>query len=115
MVDSSADPEAPAGLSDSPALADALENERFRKFLDHVPFAVENFPHLLARQLAAFKIVRRDEAYIFVRLQTGIHDHDGNLGLHGVIDWTNQRLRIQWRENDSTDVARGKITIVNKG
>lgn len=40
MVDSSADPEAPAGLSDSPALADALENDRFKKFLDHVPFAV---------------------------------------------------------------------------
>jgi PAS domain S-box-containing protein len=40
MEDQTPDPTGPAGFSDSPALADALENDRFRKFLDHVPFAV---------------------------------------------------------------------------
>jgi two-component sensor histidine kinase len=30
----------PEQLADSPALADALESDRFKKFLDHIPFAV---------------------------------------------------------------------------
>jgi two-component sensor histidine kinase len=30
----------PADLADSQALSDALESDRFRKFLDHIPFAV---------------------------------------------------------------------------
>lgn len=35
-----AEPVGPELLSDSPELADALESDRFKKFLDHIPFAV---------------------------------------------------------------------------
>jgi two-component sensor histidine kinase len=40
MAPDSIEPANPDQLVDSPALADALESHQFKKFLDHVPFAV---------------------------------------------------------------------------
>ncbi|CAN5518073.1 histidine kinase dimerization/phosphoacceptor domain -containing protein [soil metagenome] len=40
MASNSADSDNPEQLADSPALADALESDQFKKFLDHIPFAV---------------------------------------------------------------------------
>jgi len=40
MTDSKDQPLSPEGVGNMPHLAEALDDDRFRHFLDHVPFAV---------------------------------------------------------------------------
>jgi hypothetical protein len=74
-----------------------------------VAFAAEQFRHVFAREHAALVIVRGDKAHIFVRLQAGVHDDDGDFRTRGRIHRANQCLGVGGREHDSIHAPADEI------